>query len=112
MSNPVRVTVTGAAGQIGYSIVFRIASGQLLGPDQPIDLRLLEIPQAMSALEGVAMELIDCAFPLLAGLDLHDQPDDAFDGVNLALLVGPDQPWQTTQEFLGAIDENLKRAMA
>ena len=77
MSNPVRVTVTGAAGQIGYSIVFRIASGQLLGPEQPVDLRLLEIPQAMGALEGVAMELIDCAFPLLAGLDLHDDPDEA-----------------------------------
>ncbi|HXD54294.1 MAG TPA: malate dehydrogenase [Solirubrobacteraceae bacterium] len=88
MSNPVRVTVTGAAGQIGYSIVFRIASGQLLGPDQPVDLRLLEIPQAMPALEGVAMELVDCAFPLLAGLDLHDNPDDGFDGTNIALLVG------------------------
>ena len=88
MSNPVRVTVTGAAGQIGYSLLFRIASGQLLGPDQPVDLRLLEIPPAMGALEGVAMELVDCAFPLLAGLDLHDNPDDAFDGVNIALLVG------------------------
>ena len=88
MSKPVRVTVTGAAGQIGYSLVFRIASGQLLGPDQPVDLRLLEIPQAMGALEGVAMELIDCAFPLLAGLDLHDHPADAFDGANVALLVG------------------------
>ena len=88
MSNPVRVTVTGAAGQIGYSLVFRIASGQLLGPDQPVDLRLLEIPPAMGALEGVAMELIDCAFPLLAGLDLHDDPNEAFDGVNVALLVG------------------------
>ena len=87
-NNPVRVTVTGAAGQIGYSIVFRIASGQLLGPDQPVDLRLLEIPQVMGALEGVAMELIDCAFPLLAGLDLHDRPADAFDGTNVALLVG------------------------
>jgi malate dehydrogenase len=82
------VTVTGAAGQIGYSIVFRIASGQLLGPEQPVDLRLLEISQAMGALEGVAMELIDCAFPLLAGLDLHDHPADAFDGTNVALLVG------------------------
>jgi malate dehydrogenase len=82
------VTVTGAAGQIGYSIVFRIASGQLLGPDQPVDLRLLEIPQAMGALEGVAMEIVDCAFPLLAGLDLHDRPADAFEGTNLALLVG------------------------
>jgi len=88
LSNPVRVTVTGAAGQIGYSIVYRIASGQLLGPDQPVDLRLLEIPQAMGALEGVAMELIDCAFPLLAGLDLHDRPADAFDATNIALLVG------------------------
>jgi len=88
VSNPVRVTVTGAAGQIGYSIVFRIASGQLLGSQQPVDLRLLEIPQAMTALEGVAMELVDCAFPLLAGLDLHDRPEDALDGVNVALLVG------------------------
>jgi len=88
VSNPVRVTVTGAAGQIGYSIVFRIASGQLFGPEQPVDLRLLEIPQAMGALEGVAMELIDCAFPLLSGLDLHDHPADAFDGTNVALLVG------------------------
>jgi malate dehydrogenase len=88
VSKPVRVTVTGAAGQIGYSVVFRIASGQLLGPEQPVDLRLLEIPQAMGALEGVAMELVDCAFPLLAGLDLHDDPAGAFDGVNIALLVG------------------------
>jgi malate dehydrogenase len=88
VSNPVRVTVTGAAGQIGYSLVFRIASGQLLGPDQPIDLRLLEIPPAMGALEGVAMELVDCAFPLLANLDLHDNPEEGFDGVNVALLVG------------------------
>jgi malate dehydrogenase len=85
---PVRVTVTGAAGQIGYSLVFRIASGQLLGADQPVDLRLLEIPQAMGALEGVAMELVDCAFPLLSGLDLHDDAGEAFDGVNIALLVG------------------------
>ncbi|HXA54338.1 MAG TPA: malate dehydrogenase, partial [Solirubrobacteraceae bacterium] len=88
MDSPVKVTVTGAAGQIGYSIVFRIASGQLLGPDTPVDLRLLEIPQAMGALEGVAMELIDCAFPLLTGLDLHNVPADAFDGANVALLVG------------------------
>jgi malate dehydrogenase len=88
VSNPVRVTVTGAAGQIGYSLVFRIASGALLGPDQPVDLRLLEVPQAMGALDGVAMELIDCAFPLLAGLDLHDDPNAGFDGTNIALLVG------------------------
>jgi malate dehydrogenase len=88
LSTPVRVTVTGAAGQIGYSLTFRIASGQLLGADVPIDLRLLEIPQAMGALEGVAMELVDCAFPLLRGLDLHDDAGEAFDGVNVALLVG------------------------
>jgi malate dehydrogenase len=88
VSKPVRVTVTGAAGQIGYSIVFRIAAGELLGSDQPIDLRLLEIPQAMGALEGVAMELVDCAFPLMTGLDLHDDPAEAFDGTNVALLVG------------------------
>jgi malate dehydrogenase len=88
MSNPVRVAVTGAAGQIGYSLLFRIASGDLLGPDQPVDLRLLEIPPAMGALEGVAMEITDCAFPLLGGLDLYDDPNAAFDGVQIALLVG------------------------
>ncbi len=85
---PVRVTVTGAAGQIGYALVFRIASGQLLGPDQPLVLQLLEITPAMGALEGVAMELDDCAFPLLADLALGDDPDTAFDGVDVALLVG------------------------
>jgi malate dehydrogenase len=107
VSNPLRVTVTGAAGQIGYSIVFRIASGQLLGPEQPVDLRLLEIPPAMGALEGVAMELIDCAFPLLAGLDLHDNPDDAFDGVNLALLVGS-RPRTKGMERAELLSENGK----
>jgi malate dehydrogenase len=107
VSNPVRVTVTGAAGQIGYSIVFRIASGQLLGPDQPIDLRLLEIPQAMGALEGVAMELVDCAFPLLTGLDLHDTPGEAFDGVNVALLVGS-RPRTKGMERAELLSENGK----
>ncbi|HEV2924458.1 MAG TPA: malate dehydrogenase [Solirubrobacteraceae bacterium] len=107
MSNPVRVTVTGAAGQIGYSIVFRIASGQLLGPDQPVDLRLLEIPQAMGALEGVAMELVDCAFPLLAGLDLHDDAREAFDGVNVALLVGS-RPRTKGMERAELLSENGK----
>ena len=107
MSNPVRVTVTGAAGQIGYSLVFRIASGQLLGPDQPVDLRLLEIPPAMGALEGVAMELVDCAFPLLAGLDLHDDPEDAFDGVNIALLVGS-RPRTKGMERAELLSENGK----
>jgi malate dehydrogenase len=107
VSKPVRVTVTGAAGQIGYSIVFRIASGQLLGPDQPVDLRLLEIPPAMGALEGVAMELIDCAFPLLTGLDLHDDPNDAFDGVNIALLVGS-RPRTKGMERAELLSENGK----
>jgi malate dehydrogenase len=88
MSNPIRVAVTGAAGQIGYSLLFRIASGDLLGPDQPVELRLLEIPPAMGALEGVAMEITDCAFPLLSSMDLYDDPNAAFDGVQIALLVG------------------------
>jgi malate dehydrogenase len=107
LSTPVRVTVTGAAGQIGYSLVFRIASGQLLGPDQPVDLRLLEIPPAMGALEGVAMEIVDCAFPLLAGLDLHDNPEDAFDGVNIALLVGS-RPRTKGMERAELLSENGK----
>jgi malate dehydrogenase len=85
---PVRVAVTGAAGQIGYAILFRIASGQMLGADQPVHLSLLEIPQAVRAAEGTAMELDDCAFPLLAGIDIFDDPAKAFDGVSVALLVG------------------------
>jgi malate dehydrogenase len=80
--------VTGAAGQIGYAILFRIASGQLLGPDTPVHLSLLEIPDAVKAAEGTAMELDDCAFPLLTGVDINDDPNKAFDGVNIALLVG------------------------
>jgi len=86
--NPIRIAVTGAAGQIGYSLVFRIASGQLCGPSQPIILQLLEIPPAMGALEGVAMELDDCAFPLLQKIELADQAENAFEGTNIALLVG------------------------
>ncbi len=86
--SPVRVAVTGAAGQIGYALAFRIASGQLLDPDQPIDLRLLEIPPALGALHGVCMELDDCAFPLLASLTPTDDVATAFDGVEVALLVG------------------------
>jgi malate dehydrogenase len=104
---PVRVAVTGAAGQIGYSIVFRIAAGQLLGQEQPVDLRLLEIPPAMGALDGVAMELIDCAFPLLAGLDLHDDAGDAFDGVNVAILVGS-RPRTKGMERAELLGENGK----
>jgi malate dehydrogenase len=85
---PVKVAVTGAAGQIGYALLFRIASGQLLGPETPVRLSLLEIPQAVKAAEGTAMELDDCAFPLLAGVDISDDPNTAFDGVSVALLVG------------------------
>jgi len=86
--NPVKVTVTGAAGQIGYAILFRIASGEMLGSDTEVNLSLLEIPDAMQAAEGTAMELEDCAFPLLAGVSIHDHAEDAFDGTNVALLVG------------------------
>jgi malate dehydrogenase len=82
------VTVTGAAGAIGYSLLFRIASGQLLGDGTPVALRLLEIPQAMGAVNGVAMELDDCAFPLLASIDAFDDPNQAFDGAEVGLLVG------------------------
>jgi malate dehydrogenase len=82
------VTVTGAAGQIGYALLFRLASGQMLGPDEKIDLRLLEIPDAVKAAEGTALELQDCAFPLLASTEIFDDPKQAFDGVNVALLVG------------------------
>ncbi len=85
---PVNVTVTGAAGQIGYALLFRIASGHLLGPDVPVRLRMLEITPALKAAEGTAMELEDCAFPLLAGIDITDDARVAFDGVNVALLVG------------------------
>jgi malate dehydrogenase len=85
---PVKVAVTGAAGQIGYSLLFRIASGALLGPDTPVELRLLEITPALKALEGVVMELDDCAFPTLAGVEIGDDADTIFDGANLALLVG------------------------
>lgn len=85
---PVTVTVTGAAGQIGYALLFRIASGQLIGADTPIKLRLLEIPQAVKAAEGTAMELDDCAFPLLSSVDVFDDATAAFQGTNVALLVG------------------------
>jgi malate dehydrogenase len=85
---PVTVTVTGAAGQIGYALLFRVASGQLLGPDTAVRLRLLEIPAALRAAEGTAMELNDCAFPLLHSIDISSEPKQAFDGANIALLVG------------------------
>ncbi|MCG5220722.1 malate dehydrogenase [Streptosporangium sp. KLBMP 9127] len=88
MATPVKVTVTGAAGQIGYALLFRIASGQLLGADVPVKLSLLEIPQAVKAAEGTAMELDDCAFPLLRGIEITDDLATAFDGTSVALLVG------------------------
>ncbi len=87
-NEPVRVAVTGAAGQIGYSLLFRIAAGEMLGPDQPINLQMLEITPALGALEGVAMELDDCAFPLLAGVTMTDDPESAFEDADIALLVG------------------------
>ena len=87
-TSPLKVAVTGAAGQIGYSLLFRLASGSLLGPDRPIELRLLEIEPALKALEGVVMELDDCAFPLLAGVEIGAEANKVFNGVNLALLVG------------------------
>ncbi|MEX0620040.1 MAG: malate dehydrogenase [Solirubrobacterales bacterium] len=88
MNAPVKVTVTGAAGQIGYALLFRIASGQMLGPDTPVHLSLLEIAAAVTAAEGTAMELDDCAFPLLDRISITDDPKQAFDGTNIGLLVG------------------------
>jgi malate dehydrogenase len=104
VSTPVKVTVTGAAGQIGYSILFRIASGQMLGPDTPVELSLLEIPDAVKAAEGTAMELEDCAFPLLRKIDIFDEPNPAFDGCNVGLLVGarPRGPGMERSDLLEA----------
>ena len=104
MSTPVKVTVTGAAGQIGYALLFRIASGQMLGPDTPVELSLLEIPPAVKAAEGTAMELGDCAFPLLSKIDIFDDPKQAFDGCNVALLVGarPRGPGMERSDLLEA----------
>ncbi len=101
---PVQVAVTGAAGQIGYQLLFRIASGQLLGPDQPVVLRLLEVEPAMNALQGVVMELDDCAFPLLAGVETASDPLKAFDGASWALLVGamPRKEGMERRDLLGA----------
>ena len=88
MTQPKKVTVTGAAGNISYSLLFRIAEGAVFGPDQPVELNLLEITPAMKAAEGVAMELDDSAFPLLAGINIYDDANKAFDGANTAFLVG------------------------
>lgn len=101
---PVNVTVTGAAGQIGYALLFRIASGHLLGADVPVKLRLLEIPQGVKAAEGTAMELDDCAFPLLKGIDIFDNPNQGFEGANIGLLVGarPRGPGMERGDLLAA----------
>ncbi|MEV5968802.1 malate dehydrogenase [Streptomyces sp. NPDC051921] len=101
---PVNVTVTGAAGQIGYALLFRIASGHLLGADVPVKLRLLEIPQGVKAAEGTAMELDDCAFPLLKGIDIFDDPNKGFEGANIGLLVGarPRGPGMERGDLLAA----------
>ncbi|HEX9175311.1 MAG TPA: malate dehydrogenase [Mycobacterium sp.] len=103
-TTPLKVAVTGAAGQIGYSLLFRLASGELLGADRPIELRLLEIEPALKALEGVVMELDDCAFPLLAGVQIGADPNKIFDGANLALLVGarPRGPGMERSDLLEA----------
>jgi malate dehydrogenase len=115
--SPIHVTVTGAAGQIGYALVFRVASGQLLGPDQPLVLRLLEVEPAMAALAGVAMELEDCAFPLLADMVVTADAGTAFDGTSLALLVGslPRRAGMERRDLLGvngAIFRDQGRALA
>ncbi len=102
--SPVKVTVTGAAGQIGYALLFRVASGEMLGSETQVHLNLLEIPDAVKAAEGTAMELDDCAFPLLAGIDIYDDPKPAFDGCNIGLLVGarPRGPGMERSDLLEA----------
>ncbi|HEV3376032.1 MAG TPA: malate dehydrogenase [Thermoleophilaceae bacterium] len=112
-----RVAVTGAAGQIGYALLFRVASGQMLGPDEKIELRLLEIPDAVKAAEGTALELQDCAFPLLASTEIFDDPKKAFDGIEVALLVGarPRSKGMERSDLLeanGAIFTEQGRALA
>ncbi len=104
MTQPVRIAVTGAAGQIGYQLIFRIAAGDMLGPDQPVSLSLLEIPPAMDALAGVVMELSDCAFPLVHDVVATDRPEEAFDGAGVALLVGarPRGPGMERKDLLTA----------
>ena len=101
---PVKVTVTGAAGQIGYAILFRIAAGEMLGRETPVELRLLEIPDAIKAAEGTAMELEDCAFPLLSRIEITDDPELAFEGANIALLIGarPRGPGMERSDLLEA----------
>ena len=103
MKTPVKIAITGAAGQIGYQLVFRIASGSMLGPDQPVELHLIEVPPALPALEGVVMELLDCAFPLLKGIVATSDLDEGFRGVNWSLLVGaaPRKAGMERKDLLG-----------
>ncbi|MGK2937727.1 MAG: malate dehydrogenase [Solirubrobacteraceae bacterium] len=105
MASPVNVTVTGAAGQIGYALLFRIASGQLLGPDTPVNLKLLEIEPALKAAEGTALELTDCAFPLLHGIEITADLNEGFNGTNVALLVGA-RPRTTGMERADLLEAN------
>src|SRR6056300_1142795 len=107
MKQPVRVAVTGAAGAISYTILFKIAAGELLGKDQPIILQLVEIPPAMTALNGVVMELIDCAYPLLAGITTHDNPADGFKDADVAFLIGA-RPRGPGMERADLLKENAK----
>jgi len=107
MPKPARIAITGAAGQIGYQLIFRIAAGDMLGPDQPVSLYLLEIPPAMTALSGVVMELRDGAFPLLHDVVATDQPDAAFDGIDIALLVGA-RPRSAGMERKDLLQANAK----
>src|SRR6478752_4977788 len=103
MTSPIKVAITGAAGQIGYSLLFRVASGAMFGPDQPVQLHLIEIPPALDALKGVVMELDDCAFPLLKGIVATADLDEGFGGVNWALLVGsvPRKAGMERKDLLG-----------
>ena len=103
MNKPVRVAVTGAAGQIGYSLLFRIASGEVFGKDTPVELSLVELPHAVKAAEGTAMELLDCGFSTLSKVDIFDNANGGFEGVNWALLVGSKpvvQVWKETILFV------------
>jgi malate dehydrogenase len=110
MKQPVRVAVTGAAGQIGYALLFRIANGDLLGKDQPVILSLLDLPVAQKALTGVIMELNDCAFPLLAGVEPTDDPNKAFKDIDVGILVGsrPRGPGMERRDLLAANAEIFK----
>jgi malate dehydrogenase len=103
MNTPIKIAVTGAAGQIGYALVFRIASGAMFGPDQPVHLQLIEIPHVLEALGGVVMELQDCAFPLLKGITATADLDEGFRGVNWSLLVGsvPRKAGMERKDLLG-----------